>query len=155
MKNKTYFFTGSFKSKGQANLKSITWHKESGSYNFIFISDKEAFGGKYVDGQLNYGRFYQVTKAKSGFFNFKEKKFITAKNNYDELSPNKKEKYSLINSDQIPDAAGNTQYYQTSDPNQLRSPIKYRFYKVDGDLIREINPKKNVHVYTKNVLKDN
>lgn len=154
LKGKTYISKESYKGKATAKFDSVTWKKLSDKYSLKFISEKEAFVGKYVDGKLSYGRFYQVTNGKNGFFNFKQTKFVTDNSNYVKMNSKVKKNYAKVDAKDVPDAAKGVQYYQARKSKNDNTTISYRLYKVNKDLVRENKPKNGVHYYVKNTVKE-
>lgn len=153
IKNKIYITSGSYKGKAKKDFSSVSWKKVSDKYSFVFMSNKQAFVGKYVNGKLDYGRIYQISKGKNNFFNFNQESFVTSERNYSNMSQKIREKYSKVDNKKIPGASKGVVYYEAKNTKHAKNTVSYRFYKTKGSLIRENTQKKGIHNYIKNTVK--
>lgn len=146
---KEFMSSESYSGSAKKSLDKISWKKMNESYSFRFVNNKRAFVGKYVNGKLDYGRFYEVSKSKQNFFNFKEVDFVTSATNYAKTSAKGKQKYTKIDNSKIPGATDKVQYYRAAGS---KANVPYKLFMDGKNLVRENQPKKDVYSYLKYVV---
>lgn len=134
--NQYWFMNATFRGKGINSLNNIIWKDAEITQCFTMLDKDEALFGTLENGNIVYGRIYEIGSIdNNGFYSLKQKESIVSES-YFNTKVKDKASFNEISRVKFSHVVPNEKYFSsTSDVN--KKTLYLKFYSKDGVLYRE------------------